>query len=215
MTTWRSFPAVGDELRHAGIDLPPFGHVARPAEQPIERLQLFEETVERERRRIDLHRARLEPQHRERVLDEVTQVEPAGQHALADLAPLGARHDVTVVDRLEQHARIAEQDVQRRAELVRHHAEELGLQPIALDEPLGERVALGRQPLALQRLSDATGEARDELHVLVAERARLRVRHADDADHRAAGVENRARRSRRGCRPRPADGRPESAPPRR
>jgi hypothetical protein len=116
----------------------------------------------------------------ERRVDQLEQLAGAGADAIETRRLLGRER---AEDLVEQQLVVAEDDIERRAQLVRHGGEKIRLEPIGLLE-------LADQPPVLQRQrGELRDTARDALllraeRTLVAERGDVHTDHGAAAPHR-------------------------------
>ena len=171
---------VGPDVVEARLDLQREGHVAAarrargPWTSPCSR------TATREtRRRLELHPPRLDLRQVEDLVDQLQQV-AAG---VADVAQVLLLPLVDVAEHaLQEHVREPDHGVERRAQLVRHAREELGL--VAARDLELERLALQRpeQPRVVDGHGGLAGERLHEVDDAVVEGARHGAPHDEGAD---------------------------------
>ena len=115
-------PIEDDPRRHAGIDVRDEGEALplRPLLDDV--AEIDRHLAQIARRRLDVHPAGLDLREIEHVVDEVEEVRSAGADGVERIALVGAERAIAL-----EELRVADDAVERRAQLVAHVGEELAL----------------------------------------------------------------------------------------
>ena len=141
----------------------------------------FDTFAQIERRRLDVHAARLDLREVEDVVDDREEC-VAGIADRVDVVAL-----LAVERRVEQQPRESDDRVHRRADLMAHGGEERALRLVGLFRSRARFVGLGKQPRVLDGDPDVGRDRAEQVLVGVAEASFLaRALHADGADRFAA-----------------------------
>ena len=115
--------------------------------------QLAEQRSGREAARDDDVAAAIEARVLEDALDQAVQGTAGGGDAVEEERRVAVARQVRLVG---EQVGVADDDVQRRAQLVRHVGDELGLQAVRLAQPMQQLLGLA---LLLAALGDVAGDA--------------------------------------------------------